>query len=472
MYGFEAWRGGGPLHAVGKRFYHAFTFRDASLRTRPLLWFAALNMWSEKPIWGLGHGRFAPRFLETVYETAQHSEVERIQQVTRHMNTIRADYTHNDYLQYLAEWGFVGYALLILIGLSLLIRAIWLLFIEQLTKRSKILLGGSIAIVAQTAFQCLYDFPLHLPASAIFFALGVGGIIHFIREASPDSKLLTLPSITRWGVVICIVALFLIGFEMIPRHFAASHLRKAGRTFAPEAAMLTRNPQKELGNLRLAEENFARASQLYPGDGEILFESGRTYYLFYASNFGIDYRKRAVDYLERAKETFCIPELYHILGMIYIEEKRYTLAQRQSKVLLLIDPMRDETQYLAGLVDYYLGEYEEAVDHFHAELANNPEHLHSRWYIGMIYQKQFNQYEAAAQVYQQLLDINKNMPDAHESLGDIYFRQLNRPLKAREHYQQALELAVRLNDANRKARLRSKLNELQRLLDLRLRDDT
>ena len=28
-----------------------------------------------------------------------------------------------------------------------------------------------------TALQCVYDFPLHLPASAVLFALAAGGIL-------------------------------------------------------------------------------------------------------------------------------------------------------------------------------------------------------------------------------------------------------------------------------------------------------
>jgi hypothetical protein len=42
----------GPLHKTANRFQHGLQLRDTSLRSRPLLWYAALRMWREKPLWG------------------------------------------------------------------------------------------------------------------------------------------------------------------------------------------------------------------------------------------------------------------------------------------------------------------------------------------------------------------------------------------------------------------------------------
>ncbi len=463
VYGIESVRGHGPLHSVSKRFYHGFTFRDTSMRTRPLLWYAALKMWKEKPLWGQGHGRYSARFLETVADTVEESSSTSIQQITRNMNTIRANYTHNDYLHFLAELGAAGFAFILLAGVFILIPTLFILFLNTLSRKEKILLTGCLAVFLQTAFQCIYDFPLHLPASAIFFALAVGGILFFQMKSQRIEPAAILPFPIRWPFCLAVLGIFLLGFEMIPRHLAASHMRKDGRSHLSSEVVqsLSTAPQKAISSLRSADDRFSQASKLFPGDGEILYEKGRTFYYFSIAGFGPHYRRRAIEHLERAKETFCIPELYEFLGSVYIDEKGFALAQQQLDILLQVDPVRDEVQFLAGRIDELSNRYEEAAEHYRAELKHNPDHIRARGYLGMIYKNQFQHYEDAANQFEILLENNRNLPDIHEFLADIYANHLSRPLQARENYRKALAIAQNINDFTRVNRLQAKLKGLQ-----------
>jgi O-antigen ligase len=81
------------------------------------------------------------------------------------MNTV--DYAHNDYLQYLAELGLVGF----LLALGVLGRCLY--WMSRGLGRSR-LVAGAFGAVAAMGAHSLVDFNLYIPANALVLAWILG----------------------------------------------------------------------------------------------------------------------------------------------------------------------------------------------------------------------------------------------------------------------------------------------------------
>ena len=425
-------------------------------------------MWRDAPVFGIGHGRFNAEYMEKVYDVAQEYDPFVVQQITQQMQTIRVDHAHNDYVQVLAEAGGVGFALHGLMMLALLGAAFGWLMRGQGSRRETILVMGCLAGIVQISLQTLYDFPLRLPASALWFSLFLGGVMVLCRESESVLWEWKMPAILRWGTGLVILALLATGGGMILRHYLASHELKLGRDrLEAYWTMREGNRIEALQRLREAPSLFRRADRLFPGDGEIQYEYGRALFFMYKEDFGTEYRTRAREQLQLARETYAIPELYQMLGTAYIEENRFAAARRYSEVLLVIDPRREGVQYLAGLIDYISSRFEPALAHLQEEEHNHPHQVLVSIYLGRTYEA-LQQEEAAAEAYQEALALDPNLVDPNIRLGDLYAGRLNQPLRARMHYQRAYELAGRLPESERVTWMKQveiKLRDLQQQVD-------
>ncbi len=194
-----------------------------------------------------------------------------------------------------------------------------------------------------------------------------------------------------------------LGCGTIVRHLTASHYRSLGEKHLQSGVEGSIWAGKETGqnqytpiqHLQIANERLDRAAALFPGDGEILFNQGKT--LFY---LGPRYQNQALERILRAKETYCVPDLFQILTHIYVAQLKFNPARLNSNLLLLIDPEREGAQFLAGRIDFLSEHYEDAMNHFRQELRVDPENESAWEYIGRIYERHFHQYEAAAQAYE------------------------------------------------------------------------
>lgn len=454
----------GPLHNIARRFQHGLQFRDASLRSRPLLWYAALRVWRESPIWGQGIGRYSPRFLETVYNSAQETDPSRIQHITREMNTIRTDQAHNDYLQILAETGLVGYALFLLFLLSLFSLALRELFSPTLPRGHTILLTGCTAILITTAIQCIYDFPLLLPSSAILFSLAAVGILSLTQEKM--STACHYPAYIRWVISSLFVPVLFVAAYFVLRHLIASHNLDKGSFCIKTGleSMQKADMNNAVSFFQRAERYLQRANRLFEKNGVTFFELGR----LYASRAQVEndprLRARAINQITRANETYCVPESYYLLCKLYLDESMYALAQKASDILLVVDPEREGVHFMASQVDYKAHKFEEAARHLRLELKRHPQSANAMALLGSIEQDQFGNPGEAASLYAKLLDIEpgsvdilKRFADALASMGELE--------EARKHYESALEGARALSLRDMEKNIEIKLNELTRTME-------
>lgn len=121
--------------------------------TRVFLWKETLSLIDEFRWFGCGLGGFQPAFLK--YQGT--------------INGLKVEFAHNDYLQYFAELGFFGFAILIAAVAGVLIPVVrGIVRVEDENQRLLLVgcAGGFIAI----ALHSLVDFNLYIPANAMILS--------------------------------------------------------------------------------------------------------------------------------------------------------------------------------------------------------------------------------------------------------------------------------------------------------------
>jgi O-antigen ligase len=121
---------------------------------RPVVWGNTVEIISDFPVFGAGLGTFA-----SVYPVYEESGT-----------PVRYSHAHNDYLEYLAETGIVGMALL-LGGIIFILVKVFLVWKERRHPVVKGLVLGGIAAVVSILIHSITDFNLHIPANMILFTV-------------------------------------------------------------------------------------------------------------------------------------------------------------------------------------------------------------------------------------------------------------------------------------------------------------
>lgn len=130
---------------------------EAKEGSRLILWRNALEILRDHPLAGAGMGSF-----ETVYPTYQ----------TEPINLV-FDHAHNDYVETLAETGFLGGALLAVGLLFFILITVKNLSAGLGSEQSWIQLGAAVACYGMLVHSFV-DFNLHIPANAAWFAFCAG----------------------------------------------------------------------------------------------------------------------------------------------------------------------------------------------------------------------------------------------------------------------------------------------------------
>lgn len=186
---------------------------------RPLMWQAAFKQYALNPAFGTGSG--------TYLYYGRHFRDARVQNDPQHV--------HNDYLELLCEYGFVG-AGLFAIFLVLHIHSGWRAIVGIVNRRLKpaghttndelALLIGVLAALAALVIHSVVDFNFHIPANTLFFAFLFGILV------SPTSDSELTPSeptrqmrMARFALPVAGVALALLAFPLLRGEYYAEWAR-------------------------------------------------------------------------------------------------------------------------------------------------------------------------------------------------------------------------------------------------------
>lgn len=153
------------LGSTFKRFARESVLGDA----RSVYWSNAAGIVRDFPVFGTGLGTFA-----SVYG-AYEKQAGRAE--------TRLDHAHNDYLEYAAEIGFAGAAVLLGGVLYLVSRAVLVWRTRKDMQARGLALGGFVSLAAIGVHACT-DFNLHIPAVMVLFAvtLSLTVVMAFYRK--------------------------------------------------------------------------------------------------------------------------------------------------------------------------------------------------------------------------------------------------------------------------------------------------
>lgn len=162
---FGLWIGLGP---VASRFEKLGRDHQSRLDA----WKDTLELIRMHPVLGWGPGTFLDAYP----------------QVQSTFLTQTVDHAHNDYLEFAAEWGVLGAALLFGVIFWVLVRALSFCLRLRCPTERLVYLGSCAGILA-LLLHSMVDFNLHIPANALGFAALLGVAYSGVCRVSPSSVL-------------------------------------------------------------------------------------------------------------------------------------------------------------------------------------------------------------------------------------------------------------------------------------------
>ncbi|MDT4955703.1 MAG: hypothetical protein QOJ02_3841 [Acidobacteriota bacterium] len=154
---------------------------DPNARARFLCWAAGLEMWSTRPLTGVGANNYDTAFPEARAQfSARHADSGLVA-VNEDMLVERA---HNEYLQILAELGVVGFTLFIVFCVALMIAACRALR----RARSPLALGGVCSLVVFALSSGASSVSFRWTGSGLIFFFAAALVLHFSANRTRDEK--------------------------------------------------------------------------------------------------------------------------------------------------------------------------------------------------------------------------------------------------------------------------------------------
>lgn len=327
-------------------------FSRAAEANRPLLWEAAFEQNAEAPLAGTGSRTF-------FYFSRRFRSPE------MHVSVLEADFAHNDYVQMLADYGWIGLGLLGLVivfhgasGLRLFRR--YSREYEACTRlslqsRHLALTVGAMAGLAALGVHALVDFHLHVPAVAVIAALFLGILGnpgHPPRKRHARWRF-PVASLSRIAVPLAGAALLIAGTSFVRSEW---HFERARKLFAGE------NDLRLFGHLR-------RARVLDPANPFAHSLSGHAH--LYAIDGSMPQPVRE-SYLEKARSHFEAgldrfpQDIYAMLGLASCLDalERHDEAEAALDRARTWAPLYGNIMHAQGAHFLLVGDLDRAESHF------------------------------------------------------------------------------------------------------------
>jgi hypothetical protein len=321
---------------------------------RVLLWKAAIKQFESHPVFGTGSGIY-------LYYGRQFRPL-----------GVQADpvYAHNDYVQFLAEYGIVG-AIGLLAFLACHIRGGWRAFGNKISRESQTLGVGSNSLALSTGalsataacmVHSFVDFNLHSPANALVMAFVFGVLANPGGEIKVSSK--EKKGGFRLGrqfrLVTPVLGLCMLVLAM-PKLPAEIYAERARRVLSDGQYLISPDMAQTVENYALLGLQYdLRNPELY----------------YYLGEAGIAEAGMAADPVERTKKYSESVDAYR---------KAVELAQRDTRLLLCLATSLDALQRFGEAAPLYV-----------RVLETDPKSIYGWWAYGMHLELQQNLDEAEA----------------------------------------------------------------------------
>ena len=323
-----------------QRTFDLLTVQNSSIKTRILTSKAALLLAKENLISGNGAGSY--RYYFPKYQAD-------ILKNEKGFYFINTSYVHNDFLQYLSEFGILGLFLFLVFVFGL---------IYYYEKLSPFLEDDefifSTACVTSLLFilcEAFFNFPLFILPSAFLFFL-IAGLLYINLKKYINFYFFTLNSkIISFLVLIIIFSVsFVKPFDYLSNFYlnygiklTIKYLPK-DRDYISKAISLSPknfNNYFFMGNAFAsikkydeAIEYYKKCLDIYPYSSDILYDIGNIYRAKKENEKAIEYYKKAIDlYPDFAEPHYNLGKLYSLLNQQELADKEFALVSRLNPLL-------------------------------------------------------------------------------------------------------------------------------------------
>lgn len=324
---------------------------DSTLNSRLPLWKGTLELIREQPVFGTGAGSWQWHFLK-------HKP---------HNVPTHPEYTHNDYLNLLSDYGAVGFLLMLWVFVA---------FFQQAAKTSdarspseeRSFAVGAVVGVAAILVHSLLDFNLHIPANAFLLALVMGSTAaiedpdkQFARAPLSDGRRRALG-----GALV--VAVVVLGWQFTRTALAARETRRGN-----DAKFLY------IAEPDIARAHYQRAVELDARFPTPHWKLGDTYRSQAQWLLGKDKKARRLELLAQARQS-------------YAEALR-------------LNPYLTDVLLRAARADEMAGEDEQALKKYLSAVELEPNSSLNHRNLGMFYRDRDRE-EEALRHYEKALTLN------------------------------------------------------------------
>ncbi len=370
-----------------------FIFLTKNIWTRQqahfLIWRDSLKMWSSKPIFGIGLGRFHVEFVNFASEQLRRIWPER--------QFIIND-AHNEYIQFLAENGIVGFILFTL-TLYLLIKGV-IKFLESnsyavllkkqkksqttLEYKTKILVICLLCSMVAVMVQNVFSVDLRFMISNTYLFITAGFIVGYISELKEkklffDNKFIRILSI--------ILMLFVLGiisyYKSAVRILSVLHISKDG--------------------IKLKIDNTGGLL------GEVIKPYIANYKLKQEKDFFDEKILNAAETLKELEELKNKypnePKIYEKIAWIYAKEKQFDKAVQTYLKVIELNPTAYAAYNNLGNIMFLTNNMQKAIEFYKKSIEINPNQIDARLNLGIAYYYQ-GKLNLAAEQFNEVLKLD------------------------------------------------------------------
>ena len=323
---------------------------------------SSLPMVGEHPLLGMGLGSYDTRMYHYISEKIQNAPL----------------FAHSDYLQFIIEWGIIGFILLLL----LLANMIWGVFktmryfaqkgsnSSRDSSRAALFLGAAAAMVA-IMLHSFVDFNMHVPANALT-AVALFALVISCQRFVDESCWLKQTPFVR-GVVSVLILIFagMLVFDAVQS------------TRVHRLVQMAKNYQ---GTVEGRDTLYREAMEISPRDWSIALKRANALldygYPAETENHRISLERAAGIYEQAIKENPWRYELEAGLGQTLILLGKNEQGMQHAKRALELYPNGSRTHAIYGWCALYSRDYELAVKHLEnsIHLRNEGNDFAKNWY--------------------------------------------------------------------------------------------
>ena len=376
-------------------------------------WLIGWKMVQEHPGFGIGLGHYKIHFLDYRAKLLQSEMGESFGGYIP-----RGAQAHNEYMQLLAEIGFVGMGALSLAFLTVILFS-WRRISSTSDKYDRLIGLSFLASIFGFFAHSAVSFPLHLPASVLVFSLGLG-ILHSSIYGRPGMRI-TLGKVKTYLVVFLILVFSISVSVLAYQDWRANILRGKGVT------------QMKYGNYRVARgyllDSIAKD-----------FRPRHTYFYLGVVERQLGNPEQALQYFEKCQPHFNPYKLQLHLGTLYMQLGKLEQAEQTLTKFIHMGPEkadRLEARYFLASLALRRDNYSEARRRVDQILEENPDFHRARILLGDLHYAR-EEFTKAKQNWQQALELIENKVDQikRNLSGNLSLDRYNRLRSERESLKQ------------------------------------